>query len=116
LQQEVGRIIGADESTVYNWEKGYTVPALWFYPKIIDFLGYIPFEVKPKTLGERLIFYRKVQGISRKKLAKQLGVDPATLARWENEKGQPLKRLLEDIEIFFNKNTFISSTASWTQE
>ena len=34
--------MGVNTWTLGNWEKGYTKPALRFWPKIIDFLGYDP--------------------------------------------------------------------------
>lgn len=40
---EVAKIIGVTESTVWNWEHG-TEPELRNMPKIIEFLGYVPFE------------------------------------------------------------------------
>ncbi len=57
-------------------------------PAIIRFLGYIPFEFGG-TLPERLIGYRKTRGLSRKKLARILGVDEGTLWLWENGQRQP---------------------------
>jgi DNA-binding XRE family transcriptional regulator len=38
LQRDVGELIGTDSFTVSNWEKGYTPPAVRFYPKIIEYL------------------------------------------------------------------------------
>lgn len=52
-------------------------------PKIIRFLGYVPFSVGD-SLPEPLKAYRKFRGLSRKKLARILGVDEGTLWRWEN--------------------------------
>ncbi len=51
--------------------------------KVIDFLGYLPFE-EPETLGEKIVCYRWLKGMTQKELARQLGVDPTTLALWES--------------------------------
>ena len=40
------------------------------------------------ALGQQIKQYRRKQGLSIKKLAKQLGIDPTTLARWEKIQGK----------------------------
>lgn len=52
-------------------------------PKVIEFLGYVPFEKEPDTLGDRIVYYRRLAGMTQKELAHQLGIDPGTLAQWE---------------------------------
>jgi transcriptional regulator with XRE-family HTH domain len=89
--------IGVDEATIYNWENNRLSPSLYSIPKIIKFLGYVPFNLQPKTLGGKLLTYRKVLGVSQKELAQKLGVDPSTLARWERDEGKPSKSSLKEI-------------------
>jgi transcriptional regulator with XRE-family HTH domain len=89
LQKEVALTIGVDTNTITNWEKNRTSPKLYLIPAIIRFLGYNPFHTEDGlTLGWRIKKYREIQGLSQKELAKQLGVDPTTLARWEKGKNQ----------------------------
>jgi len=102
LQKEVGQKLGVDKCTIYNWENNRTSPCLYSLPKIIRFLGYKPYDNKPKTLGEKLLCYRRVLGISQKELAQKLGVDPTTLARWERGKSKPMESSLKAINRFFN--------------
>ncbi len=82
-QYDVARIIGVNKTTVFNWERIYSSPELRHMPKVIELLGYVPFEKEPETLGEKIVYYRWVKGITQKELASQLGVDPGTLAQWE---------------------------------
>ncbi|MDP2886216.1 MAG: helix-turn-helix transcriptional regulator [Ignavibacteria bacterium] len=82
-QKDVAQTLGVDESTVTNWEKHRTDPTLRAIPKTIEFLGYAPEFDSKGLLGERIKRYRRMQGINQETLAKQLGVDPATLGRWE---------------------------------
>lgn len=96
-QKEVAQLIGVDEVSIYNWEKNRTSPHIQHIPKIIKFLGYMPFDKQPKTLGEKIIFYRHLTGITQEELARHLGVDPTTLARWEKNESQPLKRYQEKL-------------------
>ena len=62
LQRDVAQQLGANPDTVKNWEMGYTAPALWFIPRIIRFLGYVPFDTTRDSfpLGTRLKEYRRV--------------------------------------------------------
>jgi transcriptional regulator with XRE-family HTH domain len=107
LQREVAIKIGVSEATIYNWENSNTTPSLSSTPKMIAFLGYNPDDSAGKTLGEQIKKARKVAGLSQRRLAKLLGVDPTTLARWERGEAEPLKKSVEIIERFlkqgFNK-------------
>ena len=89
LQKDVANIIGTTESTIWNWENNYVSPSLSNIPKIIEFLGYIPFDTSNKTLKDKIIIYRKLLGISQEKFACIIGVDPSTLGHWERGKTKP---------------------------
>jgi transcriptional regulator with XRE-family HTH domain len=101
-QKEVAQRLEAVESSVLNWEKNRTQPSLPFLPKIIEFLGYVPYDTTEKTVGERILAYRRYLGLSQEKLARSLGIDPSTLGRWERDKRRPLKRLLERLKEKLN--------------
>jgi DNA-binding XRE family transcriptional regulator len=64
-------------------------PSLAQIPKIIDFLGSDPFKKENANLGDRIREYRRVYGLSQKKLAEQIGIDPSTLAGWERGEHHP---------------------------
>jgi transcriptional regulator with XRE-family HTH domain len=97
LQREVAQKIGASEASIHNWEIGHATPSINFIPKILKFLGYAPFRMPAGNLGEKIRTYRRALGLSQKALAKQLKIDPTTLARWERGKGTPLKELTDSI-------------------
>lgn len=97
LQREVAGLLGIDEATVYNWENNRSSPSLHLIPKVIEFLGYLPFSAEGRGLGERIVWMRRAFGIRQDELARKLGVDPSTLARWEQGNGQPLKKHMEKI-------------------
>jgi transcriptional regulator with XRE-family HTH domain len=61
------------------------------WPTIIEFLGRDP-TPEPRTLGERLLAYRRRCGLNRKALATALAVDEATLWTWENDMRMPEKQ------------------------
>ena len=77
-------------------------PAIKHIPKIIEFLGYVPFDTSNISVGEKIVVYRKILGLSQKILACQLGIDPCTLRKWERNKWQPFERFLNELTTFFN--------------
>ena len=76
------KTIGCNELTVVNWEKGHTEPRINHMAGIVRFLGFNPLS-GGGTIAERLVAHRKSRGITQKELAREIGVDPGTLARWE---------------------------------
>jgi len=55
------------------------------------------------SLGERIAYLRKVKGLKQKEFAKELGVHPAHLSRWERGHMTPssdaLNRIASGLEI-----------------
>jgi transcriptional regulator with XRE-family HTH domain len=88
LQRQVAKQLGVGKTSIYNWETNRTKPGLEHMPAIIRFLGYNPI---PPSDGwaDRLVQNRTALGLSQKEAAKQMGVDPCTLARWERGEREP---------------------------
>jgi len=70
-------------------------------PKIIEFLGRDPFEKEADNLGDKIREYRRIHGLTQKKLAEQLGVDQTTLAGWERGEHTPLKQFSTKFQNIF---------------
>jgi transcriptional regulator with XRE-family HTH domain len=100
LQKQVADHIGVDALTVTNWERNATAPAIRYIPAIVQFLGYDPLPAT-SSLPERLAAARRVLGLSQRKMAVKLGVDPATLMGWEAGRHQPTGKSLDLIERVF---------------
>jgi transcriptional regulator with XRE-family HTH domain len=98
LQREVAERIGASTTTITNWELRQTAPALGWMPPIVRFLGYDP-RPAPEAVGLRIRHYREGRGITQKAMARQLGIDPSTLARWEWGSRQPHGKHLARVEV-----------------
>jgi len=98
FQKDVARIIGVEETSIYNWEKNLSTPSIKYIPKIIEFLGYNPEIFSQKTWGEKLIYYRKIHGLSQKQMAQKLNLDQTTLRRCERDERNPRKKTL--IKLF----------------
>ena len=84
FQKDVAKSIRVAIYTIIGWEKGSSMPEVRYYPAIFEFLGYDPFP-EPKTLGEKIVAWRRRNGITRKALAKQLGIDEAALEKREKD-------------------------------
>jgi transcriptional regulator with XRE-family HTH domain len=94
--------LNVSDITIYLWEKNRAEPSLAQIPKIIEFLGRDPLEKEAENLGERIREYRRIHGLSQKKLAKELGVDQTTLAAWERREHLPPKKLRERLSLFIS--------------
>ena len=110
-QYEVAQIIGVDKTTVFNWERNYSSSEQNQIPKVIKFLGYLPFE-EPETLGEKIAYYRWLKGMTQKELACQLGADPTTLARWERGERVPSGAYRERLISFLDSLTLPPNSVS----
>jgi transcriptional regulator with XRE-family HTH domain len=93
-QHQVAKIIGVSIDTITYWENDRSQPTLMNMPKIVSFLGYSPLNFEVKTLGDQIKYLRILKGLSQKKLAELLDVDPSTLATWEQNKGRLDKKKL----------------------
>ncbi len=84
------------KSTITSWERNRAAPALWQIPRIILFLKHSP--LPQASIAERLVSYRKCLGLSQKRLARALGIDPGTLARWEDGSSTPNPAVMAYLE------------------
>ena len=107
FQKDVAKIIRVDKTTIYNWENNRSSPEIKFIPRIIEFLGYAPYDNNPKTLGERIKLLRQSLGITGRELAKELGIHPDTIYGWEKGEHKPSKKLWDRFVEFFKSHPFI---------
>lgn len=101
LQREAAEQIGVNKTTWYNWEGNRTKLPVGLVPKIITFLAYNHFA-QPSTLSEKLKVSRQILGLTQRAMAKRLGVDPTTLAKWERGISKPTKRSLTIIQTWLS--------------
>jgi len=100
FQRQVADELGTDETTVFRWERGTARPQIHYFPQIVKFLGYDPFPASV-TLADKLRAARRRLGSTQTAFAEQLGVDPVTLRKWEQDKAQPNRRSLKIINRQF---------------
>jgi transcriptional regulator with XRE-family HTH domain len=101
-QKDLARRLGISKDTVAYLENNRNQPSLRMVPRITAFLGYNPLlEAQPnETFGEQILRVRRALGIRQKDMAREIGVDPTTLGRWERGEREPApeyRKLLNDI-------------------
>jgi DNA-binding transcriptional regulator YiaG len=103
FQSDVAEQIGVDTTTICNWESNASTPAIRYLPVIIQFLGYDP-QPSVDLLPDRLATARRTLGLSQRKMAENLGVDPGTVQGWEAGRHQPTGKSLEIIGRILQHN------------
>jgi DNA-binding transcriptional regulator YiaG len=83
MQSDVAEIMQVSVDCITYWENNRSKPQINYYPSIISFLGYNPFEIHTNSLSEKIFAYRCVNGLSYKAFGKLLGVDASTVRSWE---------------------------------
>jgi DNA-binding XRE family transcriptional regulator len=86
--------------TINNWENNHCEPKVSLAKKIIEFLGYMPFELSYGSLGQRLFGARLIAGLSHKKLGTIIKVDPKTIAQIEKDSCVPYQVTISKCERF----------------
>ena len=95
----MAKICGVSEDCITNWEKNRNTPQIQYYPRISNFLGYLPFNVDLTTLSGKLKVHRCINGLSQKQHGKILGVDGATVCSWELGENKPHKAILAKLDM-----------------
>jgi DNA-binding XRE family transcriptional regulator len=87
------------ESSIFNWESNRSKREIRLMATIIQFFGYNPLP-EANSLAENLVRRRTTLGLSREGAATEIGVDAATLARWERGEREPLGEFLVHVQRF----------------
>jgi len=103
LQKDVAVMLAVDTMTVNNWERNRCHPRLYLFPRIVQLFGYnhSPTIENPSII-ETIKGYRLIHGLSQKKMAKLLSIDPTTLARWEDGRSRPSLMMKKQLDGFFS--------------
>ncbi len=100
-QLQVAKIIGVSTDSITYWENKRSEPQVYLYKKVIEFLGYNPYEIDIKTFGDRVKHYRLLNSLSQKRLAKLIDVDPSTIKSLEENKSKLHKESGRKIANYF---------------
>jgi hypothetical protein len=101
-QKQAAKILGTGAWNLRNWETGRHGIQNWYYPRVIQFLGYNPLP-SAATQGEAVRRERLTRGWSRRRVGREAGVDEATVRRIEADTPRlarkPLQRVLRTLGI-----------------
>lgn len=100
-QKQLAEVLGVNECTIYNWERGLHHPPAHQCNKAIEFIGHDPFPL-PTTLPERMISFRRLSGLRVKDAAALARVDPSSWSNWERDVHQISVPYRERIEALLN--------------
>ena len=102
LQKEVAVLLGVSEDAYRFWENGSAYPRIKYFPKIIEFLGYIPIELDTTSLSGKITLYRHLHGLTYKEFGKLFNFDGTTIRSWELEEFKPFKATLNRVDEWLN--------------
>lgn len=99
-QPQVARILGVDTETIFYWEKNRNSPTPKWSRKIIEFLGYFPFDWKDQELKTQVNYARMVSGHNLKQMGQEIGIDESTIYKILEGKSQPRPETLKNIYAY----------------
>ena len=97
------KLLDVTDETIIYWENERGKPRIYNYPKLIEVVGFLPFDIDTSTLGGKLKMYRYTKGLNREKFSKILGVDETTLRDWEDSKHIPLPQNFKILQTLLNE-------------
>jgi len=69
-QTHVAFVLKCDEVSVHKWGNNLYSPSLPYYHRLIEFLGYAPYDVTGMTLGQKIVAKRWFFGVEPEKAGK----------------------------------------------
>lgn len=82
-QTDLASMFGVSHNVVGNWERNEAMPNSKHRPKLVKFLGRVPWEIDQSTFGGKLEHARLLKGLSMDELAKLIGVKKTKISRLE---------------------------------
>jgi transcriptional regulator with XRE-family HTH domain len=98
-EQVANDILKTSFQNVSSWEDNRHSVSLWFRPKIIEFIGFCPYDTS-LPIGLKLRERRENFGLTVKELACLLKVNPCTITSWEQCEHNPSQKSLKIIDGF----------------
>jgi len=95
---------GVTIDSVHNWETNRNIPEIKLLPKIYEFLGYCPYyNIYITLVHKKIRHFRESLGLSQGMMAKEAGVNTASLLDWETGKSQPRAESKKRLEAYFSQ-------------
>lgn len=88
-QTDLANMFGVSHNVVGTWERNEAMPNSKHRPKLVQFLGQVPWDIDQSTFGGRLEHARLLKGLSIDELAKLIGATKAKISRLERNIYKP---------------------------
>ena len=94
----VAETLDISVDAVKQWETNKVSPNVSLVPRVIEFLGYIPYsDPAGMSSGDKILTCRRLAGLTQAGLASRLGINAGTVAGWENGRSIPRGRYLKAV-------------------
>lgn len=97
-QYQVADILGVVTDTLRFWETRSVMPQWEYFPKIIEFLGYIPVPIDVTTVVGKIQLCCMLNGFSKVELCRNLGIGFPRFAAWEQGESEPSQKVKVELE------------------
>lgn len=102
-QPQVAKELGVDVETVLCWEHNRNKPTVKYASKIIQFLGYFPFQLQNQHIGIQMKYARMISGMTVADVAKEINVDCGTIGLVEKGKRKPMSRVTDNMKKYIDR-------------
>ena len=97
LQKDVAQIIGVSKDAVTYWENNRSQPQIHYYPAIISYLGYYPFDHETEGFAGKIKKLRYSKGYSYKQMGIVFGINGSSVRAWERGLNVPVGNRINSI-------------------
>lgn len=97
-QAAVARSLGVVEDSITYWEDHRSQHKISYYPRIVVFLGDLPWHFDASSLQGRLKDYRYRHGLSYKQFGMIFGMDAAQIRKLEEGSVVPFHKMIAKLE------------------
>jgi DNA-binding transcriptional regulator YiaG len=98
-QEDVAKILGVTENCVTKWELNRNEPEARHVPRIIELIGYCPYDVTDDLI-DRVETIRRALGLTQEQMAKILYIDESSLASWVRREHKPVRQSQQILRDF----------------
>lgn len=108
-QSEVAKILQVTTDSVTGWELNRHEPPARLAKRIIEFIGYVPFDAYEQSIGRQLYLARLISGMTQRQVAKKIGCDPSSVRYIELDRRRLQYRLRQSVTEFV-ESVLVKST------
>lgn len=107
-QEQIAQQLGVNRNFIYEMELGHHMNTIYALHKVFLFFGFLPktLKINETTLRGQLFAHRMRNGLTYQAVAKMIGLDKSTIARYERGQIVKAESQFKIIEYFEKDWTF----------